>query len=344
VTDGWARFVAAAGIEGDPEIAGDARFTAARAAESGELLCALDERAVLDIHGDQAFDFLQGQFTSDLREASDSHSPLSAYCNVKGRVLATFRIHRRDERWLLVTHRGVARALADRLRVYRMRARVDIEEDDSLVVLAVAGARVSRALEASTGALPDEPRTTRYHDELIVTRAEGPGERYELLADPSTAAEIWHSLVRAAVVGTSDSWRLTEIRSGVTFVEPATSEAFLPQMLGLDALGAVSFRKGCFPGQEVVARTEHLGRVRRKLYRARCVVPPDTLRAGSPLRALSSEGRESDGGTVVAAAAESSGGTELLAVIPEDTARSGAIHPESAPRAALELLALPTAH
>jgi hypothetical protein len=152
-----------------------------------------------------------------------------------------------------------------------------------------------------------------------------PGElpRFEIYAPPAALVSLGDALAAEGLAHGDDGlWTLLEIRAGLPEVEPATADAFLPQNLDLERLSGLSFSKGCYPGQEVVARTQHLGEIKRRLVRAR-VAASEVPAPATPLRAIDG-GSERDGGKVVRAALGPDGTVELLAVIPAAELASGA--------------------
>jgi folate-binding protein YgfZ len=181
------------------------------------------------------------------------------------------------------------------------------------------GERVESCLKDALGDLPEHADALRSVQDLTVIRLRGRRPRYEIVGEPEAIASLWNTCRRVAVAAGADAWELLDIEAGIASVGPDTSDAFLPQMLNLDRIGAVSFTKGCYVGQEIVARTQHLGRIKRRMYRAHwnggsSIGPGDTLEGcGDPA---------SPRAQIVNAKALPDGGFDLLAVIPIDVAGS----------------------
>ena len=237
-------------------------------------LATLDDHAVLAIEGADAVGFLQGQTTCDIKALKPGQMTLGAICNPKGRTLAVFRLLRVESGCLLVLPKDRIDAVRRRLIPYVLRAQVRItgavdDGDWSLLgglgsigpgagaVLGMTGEpQPGQALLMSTGAwMLTLERSGKY---LVA----GPSAvtaalRYRLLAD-GLAHEI-----------TNERWQFAEIADGIPTITDATAEEFIPQMLNLDLLGGISFGKGCYTGQEVVARTHYLGAVKRRMHRLR---------------------------------------------------------------------------
>ncbi|RMD80320.1 MAG: folate-binding protein [Gammaproteobacteria bacterium] len=325
-----------------------------RVALTGAVLADLGHWGVLRARGADAASFLQGQLTADLREVEAGRSRLAAHCTPQGRVRALYRVLAREdegacgELLLFLPEDLLEQALAA-LRRYVLMARVELEPaGEAWVRLGYADpqgeARLARALEAEPEALPREAdgvaRVPGPEGQgVTVVRLHGPRPRFLLLGERPAMERLWERLdVHAAPVG-APAWELLEVLAGEPQVYPQTTELFLPQMLNLDLLGGVSFSKGCYTGQEVVARTRHLGRLKRRMRRLRC---PGRDEPPPPGAALHSPAWRADeaAGTVVRAASDPDGGCELLAVIPHELA-GAPLHLEGPQGPACELLPLP---
>jgi hypothetical protein len=275
-------------------------------------VCSLPPTAAVELRGDDARAFLQGQLTSDLRQVDPRSSQLSAWCNPQGRVITTLRVIDTGESFLLLLPADQAQHVTDRLRRFVLRAHVTIAlRAASLPGIGLSGATALGRLDEAGLPVPDKIDGVAADRAAWVVRVAGVDERYEVYArigpDQSPAE-------RLGLVPRGDSgWRLGNIRAGLPVVHAANREQFLPQMLNLDVLAAVSFSKGCYPGQEIVARTQNLGRVKRRMLRFAGRSVPE---AGSPIRAGSE-----DAGAVIEAA-RTPERVELLAVIRLDCATS----------------------
>lgn len=194
----------------------------------------LDYLAVAEATGADAADFLQAQLSADLTALRENQAGFACYCNAKGRVIAVTLVVRQSDRFLLVMNRLLLHPVLELLRRYVLRAKVELSQTD----LTVHG-QEKPAGEIGEMTVACGSRSLTYS--LSESKAEEAG-------DSRALASEWHAL---------------ELQSGVAWLGPETSERYLPQMLGLDRIGAVSFRKGCFPGQEVIARARYLGQVKR---------------------------------------------------------------------------------
>ncbi|HKW79607.1 MAG TPA: folate-binding protein, partial [Casimicrobiaceae bacterium] len=322
---GWLDFLTAQGASFDRgTIAsfGEASTELAAAREHA-VVCDLSPLGMLEVTGADAGTFLQGQLTSDVAALAPGAAQYSAWCSAKGRVLANFLIRRGvDASYQLILAAGLSEAIAARLRTFVLRSQVKISDVGSATVrLGVGGPGGSDAVRASLGEPPAIARTTTIGDALVVAL---PGPRYVVVVPPAAAPACWQHLREHATPAGFAAWRWLTIRAGVPVITPVTSDQFVPQALNWDALGGINFQKGCYAGQEIVARTQYLGRLKERLFLAHLEVDPPE--AG--WRLYSSAFGEQACGTVVDAAAAPDGGSDALAVLQVAAADSGDLHLE----------------
>ncbi len=309
-----------------------------RVVTTGEVIADLSHVGLIGVHGEDAASFLQGQLTGDVRQVDAGHSQLSAYCSPKGRMLASFRIFMRGERYFLCLPRPLVDATLKRLRMFVLRAKASLEDaSDSLVRIGLSGPQSEAVLRDYLGNLPQEFDGVVQAKDLTAIRLPGPHPRFEIHGEREPMEKLWTSLdVRAAPVGRGP-WELLDIRAGLPMIFEQTADAFVPQMTNLQALGGVNFKKGCYTGQEVVARMQYLGKLKRRMYRAR-VDASERPQPGDAVVAEGSDGQSA--GKVVRAECAPDGGFELLAVL--EIARADTrLHLVNAGGPVLELLDLP---
>jgi folate-binding protein YgfZ len=285
---------------------------------------------LLEISGPDAPGFLQGQCTADVEALPVGRWSWAGYCTPKGRLLATFRVGRSEAGYLLQLPAGTADGLAIRLRKFVMRSKVTLRPRETLPVAAwVAGTDASALALRALG-----------------TPAIAPGEFRQIAAAAifGTMEGLVAHLARdaAAALGTALPTstidprlaELTDLRSGHPWIHPATEDAFVPQMVGLDRIDGVSFTKGCYPGQEIVARTRYLGTVKRHLYHlvlAGPAAPGDPVLAGDQqvgtvLRAVAVPGRAVEALAVIDGAAADAGNLATAAGL---TSAHRRVHPDA---------------
>ena len=320
----------------------EAAANEARAAVHGDVISDLCHRAVIAVSGPDARTLLQGQLTNDVEEVSESRTQLSAWCSIKGRVLALFRIWQRGEVHYLELPAELRDTIAARLRMYVLRARVSIADgSEDGIRFGVSGPRVAEGLAAETGPLPHQPDLASRSDGCTVIRLRGDRPRFQVVAPLERALALWEHCRSVAVPVGGPAWDLLDIRAGMASIPASLSDRFLPQMLHLQAVNALSFTKGCYAGQEIIARTQYLGRLKRRLHRASLEVsepaaPGDPLYAGSGGR-----DRQPVGQVINAAPSEHRQRWELLAVINDEAASAAALRLHHALGSPLELQPLP---
>lgn len=282
----------------------------AEQALAGDVIAPLPSLAIVEVTGADATDFLQSQLSNDIKALAENDSCLAAYCNPKGRMLALFRVIRRPESYLLLFPAALAEATLKRLRMFVLRSKVtftDLSED--WAALGIAGAEVEAQLTAAGLSLPAKADAGSGQESALVVRLRGEQPRALILAPQERMGELWTALAALTPIG-EQAWRLLDIRAGVPQILPGAAEKIIPQMANLDLLAGVSFTKGCYPGQEIVARLHYLGNLNRRMYHL-------TL-ATAELPVPGTDVRTADGnlsGEVVMAAPGPGGQVEALAVL-----------------------------
>lgn len=270
-------------------------------------LIRIDYLGALRVHGADAARFLQGQLSSDVLALPDGRMQLAGYHSPQGRALAVLRLVRiAPDDILAVLPRELAGPLAERLRRYVLRAKAKIEDASAQWTVAglVDDGPAQDALPPAAATLPGglhEVRTLEGH----VVACVGASPRRWLVLSP---ADTTPGFAAGAVPDGADAWRALDIAAGLPQVYAATSEGFVAQMLNLDVLGGVAFDKGCYTGQEVIARAHYRGRVKRRMQRFRTLAPARLVPGET--------GTLGDGRTfrVVEAVTRADGRSEFLAV------------------------------
>ncbi|MDK1394262.1 YgfZ/GcvT domain-containing protein [Pseudomonas protegens] len=295
--------------------------------------CPLSHEGVLAVRGPDASKFLQGQLTCNLNYLSDSQSSLGARCNQKGRMQSSFRILLEGDGCLLAMARELIEPQLADLKKYAVFSKAKLaDESASWARFGLADAQV--ALSGLGLELPEEDGSVARADGLIALRVSS--QRAELWVPAERVASLRQQLAAQLPEGELNQWLLGQVRAGLGQVMPETRELFIPQMLNLQAVGGVSFKKGCYTGQEIVARMQYLGKLKRRLYRL--ALPGDTLPV--PGTALFAPSHNSAIGEVVLAA-RAQQGVELLAVLQAEAVEGGELHLETLEGPTLQLLDLP---
>lgn len=278
-------------------------------------LCPLPAVGLIRVAGPDAATFLQGQLTQDVRRIDAATTLRAAYCSPKGRVLATLRLFARDGALWLWLPAERAAPVVQRLKLFVLRARVELADATAtLAGFGLAGTGAAARLAQMLGVEPPaSPNGALDRDGVTLLRLPGTPARYALFAEPPRAARLQAQLLAAGAesAGAQD-WDALDIAAGLAEVVDPLVDAYVPQMLNLDLTDGISFAKGCYTGQEIVARTHYLGQLKRRLYRARLDLP-EAPPVGTPLAAADAGPGETVG-QIVASAPAAAGGICVLAV------------------------------
>jgi folate-binding protein YgfZ len=251
-------------------------------------ICAADELGLILVNGEDAGDFLQNQLSNDIEFIDESRYQLSSYSTPKGRLVGIFRIIRISNGYILVTARSMVQPLLERLFKYVVLAKVTLADaSDYFARIAI---QTDNAAILQNPLLPDAPGMVLQNESVISLQLEplAGQQRFLLMClAPDEAISLWQEFSASLQVAGFCALRLSEIKAGIPVIYPQTSEAFVLQMANLGVLDGVSFKKGCYPGQEIVARMQYLGKLKRRMFLAQL----DTSRLPLPGDALVSEGK-----------------------------------------------------
>jgi len=295
--------------------------------ESAALLTDLSHLGLIRFSGDDAHTFLQGQLSCDVRATDSGKATHGGYCTPKGRLLCSFLLWQdTDHNYLMQLPAELTETIAKRLRMFVLRAKVLIQDhNDDYVRIGIAGKNARALLQniwAEIAISPEPLSVTTIPGGQIISHSEN---RFEILLEPSHAPFLWEQLNKQACCAGAAIWDSLEIEEGIPAIFKTTQEQFIPQMINLDVIGGVSFKKGCYPGQEIVARTQYLGKVKRRMYRAHLDADqlPEIV-AGDNL--FSADTHDQACGMIVNTAPAPAGGADVLAVIQVSSAETSPIH------------------
>ena len=212
---------------------------------------------VVRASGKDAGNYLQGQLTCDLREVDAGRHHTAMHLNLKGRGIASLRIAKDNDDYLLITPRGCDDSLISALEKYRLRSQITLTRDDTLQLFGMAGE------------LPTH--TTAGHcssDEHGLWLRYAQSDNALLVVASEQAQATWTTLASTRQRGTANTWRLADIAAGEALLEHGADDRFLPQALNYDVTGGIHFQKGCYTGQEVVARMHFKGKMKQRMQRA----------------------------------------------------------------------------
>ncbi len=295
------------------------------AAKSGTILAELSHFGLIRFAGEDAQQFLNGQLSCDVNSLEPQHARYGSYSTPKGRMLATVLLWREAGGFFMQLPRSLREPIQKRLSIYVLRSKVKAEDaSDARVLIGVAGKDAGAILKTLFAELPAEP--------LALTSTEGASllrlsaDRYQIIASPERALQVREALSKNATAVEQAVWDWLDIRAGIPFITPATQEQLVPQMANLDLIGGVSFSKGCYPGQEIVARMHYLGRLKQRMYLAH-IEGAESPQPGDKL--YSAELGEQSAGIIVSAAPTPDGGSDVLAAIQIASAQGDNVHWQS---------------
>lgn len=224
----------------------------------------VSDLGLIQAEGADAATFLHGQFSQDVKSQATHEARLAAYCSAKGRMLASLvTLHPVAERYWLLTDRAVLPGLLKRLSMFVMRAKAVLSDaSDALAVLGVVGTAFDALAPAAAEMAPWQA-LTQEDGSVLVRLPDVQGLRRGVLVGPVAAIEAAQG--RAAALDI-EMWRWLEVMSGIARIEAGTIDQFVPQMVNFELIGGVNFKKGCYPGQEVVARSQYRGTTKRRAF------------------------------------------------------------------------------
>lgn len=302
----------------------------------------LTDLGVISATGDDAAHFLHSQLTNDVEHLGQQEVRLAGYCSPKGRLLATMRIWTTADAIMLQLPRAIQPALQKRLQMFILRAKAKLADTtDNIAILGLGGQPAAEALHKWFAELP--VATFGKMDNAygtLVRDADAFGEpRYQWIAPTEVAQQAWPELIRTLTPVSTSVWRLADIHAGMPQVTPPTQEQFVPQMINFELIGGVNFKKGCYPGQEIVARSQYLGKLKRRMLLATI----DTSAASAGMEIFSSSDPEQPCGMIVNAERNLQDGIDCLVEIKIAATEEGVIHLGSAQGPVLKFGTLPYA-
>jgi len=310
---------------------------------NGGAYALLSQFGVIDASGEDAAAFLHGQLTNDIQHLDVAGARLAGYCSPKGRLLASLLAWKAGDTVRLLVSKDVQAAVQKRLSMFVLRAKAKlVDASDGLLVIGLAG-DVRGALAGAFDALPDGVHVSIEGPAGTLIRVpDAAGRLRYLWVGPKAAIEPRLAALDGVLARVPPAvWDWLDIRAGEPRITQPVSEQFVPQMVNFDVLGGVNFRKGCYPGQEVVARSQYRGTIKRRTSLAS--VRADLAAARPGVELFHSDDPGQPCGMVVNAAAAPDGGVDLLAELKLAALEAGSVHLGAADGPALRMLPLPYA-
>lgn len=299
------------------------------------VLVDLSHFGLMHFGGEDAALFLNGQLSSDIKNLGVDQNQYSSYSTPKGRILANFLIWQQENGYVLQLPAELMPALQKRLSMFIMRSKVRVNSwAQTPVMMGLAGPQAATAIAALFDGLTLAPHQTACVGAVTVLRTTE--ARYQITVPEGAAPAVWQALAAFAQPAGEVAWALSEIRAGSPWITLATQEAFVPQMANLDLTGGVSFTKGCYTGQEIVARTQYLGKLKRRTFR---IALPVAAEIGDALYSVDMNGQASG---LIVNIAPADTGFEALAVIQLGALEHG-LHLQHTEGPVVSLLSLPYA-
>lgn len=300
----------------------------------------LTDLGLISLTGDDAASFLHSQLTNDVEHLPLGEARLAGYCSPKGRLLATFLMWKTSDTIFLQVPSELQAAIQKRLQMYVLRAKVKLADaSNSHVAIGIVGAAASNVLQKYFPSLPAVPYTKTDSDAGVLIRVADTGgkPRYQWITTTEKAEHAWPELAASLPPAGPHAWRISNIEAGVPQIVLATQEQFVPQMVNFELIGGVNFKKGCYPGQEIVARSQYLGKLKRRTMLATV----DTADAKAGNEVFSSDDPQQPCGMIVNAERISEIASACLVEIKLAALDAGTVHLNSADGPLLHFKTLP---
>jgi len=225
----------------------------------------LDKTSTIKVEGDDRVQFLQGQLTQDINLISQNKALYAGFCNSKGRMLAFMLCYLNHESIHIQIDSSIQEFILQKLKMYILRSKVSLKlANETFLCIGFVG---SKALLTKNIQPPKNYLDIIHSDDIMIMRL-GKDDRYQLMGETSKVNEFMKLNFSEYLSMSFDDWNNLNILDGIPDIYPMTQEAFIPQSLNIDLIEGINFKKGCYTGQEIVARTHYLGKVKRRMYRA----------------------------------------------------------------------------
>jgi folate-binding protein YgfZ len=232
-------------------------------------ICALTDLSLIEVTGENAADFLHNQLSNDVQHLGAAESRLAAYCSPKGRMLASLLFWKMNSSIFLQISSTLQASIQKRLQMFVMRAKLKLNNvSDDYVLLGLGGENAATTLQRWFPQLPEIVNAKLDGDNgSLIRAADAFGyPRYQWVVKRNVLENFWPELESKLTHVGNNVWRSAEILAGIPHITDKTQEQFVPQMINFELIGGVNFKKGCYPGQEIVARSQYLGKLKRRMF------------------------------------------------------------------------------
>lgn len=299
-------------------------------------LSVLSSQGLLEITGADAERFLQGQLTSNVAALDTGHYQPSAACTPKGRMFSNFDLVHLERGYLLAMHNGLVDNMVSSLSKYAVFFKTELKANDTHVGLGLSGDGINEVIQSLFGSIPQGNAVTQVNQGWLM---EVPGlcPRYEFWLPISELEDYWYKLVPRFTPTSEDHWQLLDIEAVQPKLTPEALEKYIPQHFNLASLGYISFRKGCYTGQEIVARMQNLGQLKSRTYR---LTSAEFLPIEPMTKVFDGKGK-SIGEIILSIIPTTGSGTEILAVIRSEAAEANDVYLQPKAKQPLEVQPTP---
>jgi len=280
------------------------------------VLCPLDSWDLISVSGEERVSFLQGQLTCDLTDLKPGQQTLAAQCNPQGKAWSIFRVIVLEDRILLTQPGSVTGKQLPELQKYAVFSKVEISEETQYQAIGLAGCKASEYIAEKIDA-DAVHKESHLFENGVLFKQPYPSLRYLIILKNQQASQLIDDLKERASLFDDSLWNAMNIASGIPFLEQQTSALFIPQMLNLQALGGISFSKGCYIGQETIARAKYRGANKRALFILTGYANA-APKAGYNVQLLLNNSWKKVG-TVISGCRYGDGHIEVLAVLPKES-------------------------
>ena len=294
------------------------------------------------VTGDDSKTFLQGQLTNDINHITPSHYQLSGLCTPKGRLKALFSIFSNNENntlYLQLPYPLLEETLK-RLKIFVMMSQVELTDvSDDRIKIGIYGDKAEHYLTEYGFTIPDHSASVSHYNGMQLIRLQDNNTRFECMGNNDSIQKLWTHLQNDAQYCNTAQWKLLDIAAGLPNVYSHSKEVFIPQMLNLHVLDGVNFKKGCYTGQEVVARMQYLGKLKRRMYRIQSASKTLPLAGDNLYSEFTKSGQGA--GNIVDAHYSASGDIDCLAVINNEAVEKNDVFLDEALQHKATLVELP---
>lgn len=303
-------------------------------------LAALTDLSLIEVTGENAAEFLHNQLSNDVQHLSIDETRLAAYCTPKGRMLASLLFWKTGPSIFLQMSSTLQATIQKRLQMFVMRAKVKLNNvSEEYVAMGVGGENADKALQLWFPQLPENlnAKIDNEYGSLIRAADAFDHVRYEWIIQREVLENIWPELEVKLTQVSNNVWRCAEILAGIPHITDKTQELFVPQMVNFELVGGVNFKKGCYPGQEIVARSQYLGKLKRRMFIAEILA--NDVQAG--MEVFSSADTSQPCGTIVNAELQDENSYICLVEVKVADQEAGNIHLGTNTASTLKFLPLP---